>query len=77
MSPNPPLPSLDRLRELFPGIDGFDKPLDSPVNLVAVVYHTIDHQVTFEEGDTYSTDYAPLVSTVIGCGFAGLAPPGP
>ena len=49
--------------------------LESPVTLVARTYHTIDHAVEYLEGDTYSTSDGALVNTVIGCGFAALAPP--
>jgi len=71
------MPSQDRLRELSAGMDEQDLTLDQPVELVARTYHTVDHQVTYEEGEHYSTNYRPLISTVVACGFAALVDPTP
>ena len=48
--------------------------LESPVTLVARTYHTVDHSAEYLEGDTYTTSDGALVETVVGCGFAALAP---
>jgi hypothetical protein len=52
--------------------------LETPVVLKARVWHTIDHAVTYNEGDEYSTDDPYWLSTLVGIGFVdivGLEPP--
>jgi len=45
------------------------------IDVTATIYHTIDHAVAHNEGETYTVaDYNALM-TLVGCGFVALAGP--
>ena len=47
-------------------------PLEAPVTVVSMTFHTVDHTTPHAEGEEYSVDDSVLLSTLVGCHFAAI-----
>jgi len=56
-------------------------PEPAPVNVTAVVYHTVNHEATHQAGEAYDVSDPALLETLIAIGFvvptASLPPAAP